>query len=122
MQPDSALRERVRALLYANVRDGYSSLLNRHYCYIAPAPGTYPFQWFWDTCFHVIMLARLGERDLAQRNLLSLFQMQEDNGFVGHMIYWESLFPRNIWNFLQGPPKFYRIRPHMSSLIQPPLN
>jgi hypothetical protein len=50
-----------------------------------------PFQWFWDTCFHIVMLARLGEFDLAKRNLRSLFAMQKENGFVGHMILWKQV-------------------------------
>jgi glycogen debranching enzyme len=116
---DAALRERVRVLLHANKKQGYSSLLSRHYCYIAPAPGTYPFQWFWDTCFHVIMLARLGERDFAQRNLRSLFAMQDDNGFVGHMVFWKQVLPVRWTDVLQARPSWQDLRPHMSALVQP---
>ena len=47
--------------------------------------------------------------------------MQEKDGFIGHMIFWESLLPREKLNILQGPPVWHQIRPHMSSLIQPPL-
>jgi len=56
-----ALADALRQLLRHNHREGYSKLLGRHYCYIAPSPGTYPYQWFWDTCFHIVMLTRLGE-------------------------------------------------------------
>ena len=80
---EQELKERVRELMLANVKEGYSGLLGQSYSYIAPALDRYVFQWFWDTCFHVVMLARLGEFDLAKRNLRSLFAMQEDNGFVG---------------------------------------
>jgi glycogen debranching enzyme len=116
---DAALRERVRALLRANMRKGYSKLLDRHYCYVAPAPGTYPFQWFWDTCFHAIMLARLAERDLAQRNLRSLFEMQEDDGFVGHMIFWKQVLPVRSTDVFQARPSWRDLRPHMSAIVQP---
>ena len=58
---EAQLHEQVRALLLRNERHGYSGLLGQHYCYIAPALKPYPFQWFWDSCFHVVMLARLGE-------------------------------------------------------------
>jgi hypothetical protein len=37
------------------------------------------------------------------------------------MIFWESLLPKDKWNILEGPPVWYQVRPHMSSLIQPPL-
>jgi glycogen debranching enzyme len=116
---DPSLREDLRRLLLRNTRDGFSKLLGRHYCYVAPAPGTYPYQWFWDTCFHVIMLARLGEHELAKRNLQSLFTMQEDDGFVGHMVFWNQVLPRRRSDVLQARPSWQSLRPHMSALIQP---
>lgn len=115
------LRDQVRALLLRNTSEGYSRLLSRHYCYVAPAPGNYPYQWFWDTCFHVIMLARLGEAEVAKRNLRSLFEMQEDDGFVGHMIFWKRALPHQITDVTQARPSLRTIRPHMSAMIQPPL-
>lgn len=118
---EEELRARVRALLLRNVQDGYSGLLGRSFCYIAPALKPYPFQWFWDTCFHVVMLARLGEFDLAKRNLRSLFAMQEDDGFVGHMIFWNKLLPTRRTDVMQARPTWQALRPHMSALIQPPL-
>lgn len=119
MTPDQ-LSDQVRILLLKNVRDGYSGLLGQNYCYIAPAPKPYPFQFFWDTCFHVIMLARLGEYELAQRNLRSLFAMQHADGFVGHMIFWRQVLPVRRSDVLQARPSWQSLRPHMSALIQPP--
>ena len=118
---EQELRGAVRRLLLGNMQEGYSGLLGQHYCYIAPALKTYPFQWFWDTCFHVIMLARLGEFDAAKRNLRSLFAMQEENGFVGHMIFWRKLLPTRRSDVMQARPTWEALRPHMSALIQPPL-
>lgn len=110
----------MRRLLLGNVKDGHSALLGQNYCYIAPAPKPYPFQWFWDTCFHVVMLARLGEHALAKRNLRSLFAMQEENGFVGHMIFWHKVLPTRLSDVIQARPTWQALRPHMSALIQPP--
>ena len=118
---DEGLRRTVRELLLTNLTEGYSGLLGQSYCYVAPSRRTYPFQWFWDTCFHVVMLARLGEHDTAKRNLRSLFAMQEDNGFVGHMIFWKQALPRRHTDVIQARPTWQSIRPHMSALIQPPL-
>src|SRR5947209_15124076 len=75
------LKNQVRKLILGSVLDGYSALLDAHYCYVMPSKERYQFQWFWDTCFHVFILCAIGEVELAQRNLLSLFRMQEDNGF-----------------------------------------
>ena len=117
---DRRLRDPVRELMLGNVKDGYSALLGQHYCYIAPALKPYPFQWFWDTCFHVVILARLGEFDLAKRNLRSLFAMQEANGFVGHMVFWKKVLPTRLSDVIQARPTWQSLRPHMSALIQPP--
>jgi glycogen debranching enzyme len=114
-----SLIQAVRQLLLSNVRDGYSRLLGQHYCYITPSPKTYPFQWFWDTFFHVMILTRVGECELAKRNLRSLFAMQSQDGFVGHMIFWNQLLPKRRTDVLQAQPSWETLRPHMSSLIQP---
>jgi glycogen debranching enzyme len=118
---DSELIEKVRTLMFDNIKAGLSPYLKAHYCYVMPSPGNYPFQWWWDTCFNIFILCALDETALAKQNLKSLFRMQEKNGYVGHMIFWESLLPRDKLNILQGPPVWHQVRPHMSSLIQPPL-
>jgi len=115
------LSDRIRELMLANVKDGYSSLLGQSYTYVAPALDRYMFQWFWDTCFHVVILARLGEYELAKSNLRSLFEMQEADGFVGHMIFWNRVIPRRRTDIVQARPTWETLRPHMSALIQPPL-
>src|SRR5262245_64367416 len=79
------LKDRVRAVMLGNVKEGHSALLGADYCYVMPSRERYQFQWFWDTCFHVFILCALGEFELAKRNVRSLFHQQESNGFVGHM-------------------------------------
>src|SRR6266496_5649130 len=116
---ESELRERIRSLMYENLREGYSRLLKDYHSYIQPSPQKYPFQWFWDTFFHVYILCALKEFELAKKNLQSLFAMQEENGFVGHMIYWKSLLPPSIWQLLEAHPTLQQFRPHMSAMIQP---
>jgi len=118
---DEQLRESVRRLLRANIAEGYSKLLGKEYSYIQPSPRNYPYQFWWDTCFHVVMLCRLGEYELAKRNVHSLFAMQEENGFVGHMVFWNKVLPTKLSDVLQAKPSFKAFRPHMSALIQPPL-
>jgi glycogen debranching enzyme len=121
MLSDEEIIKRVRTLMFNNVRARVSPYLKKHYCYVMPSPQKYPFQWWWDTCFHTFILCALGEMELAKQNFQSLFEMQEKNGFVGHMIFWEGLLPQDKWNILEGPPFLRQLRPHMSFLIQPPL-
>src|SRR2546423_2233882 len=121
MISDREIKERVRSVMYNNIRARVSPWLKAHYCYIMPSPQKYPFQWWWDTCFHVFILCALGELELARQNFHSLLSMQKENGFIGHMIFWESMLPKDMFNILEGPPVWHQIRPHTSSLIQPPL-
>jgi hypothetical protein len=114
------LREEVRRLMHRHLKEGFSGLLAQHYCYIEPSPERYPFQWLWDTCFHVFILVRLGEYALAQRALRSLFAMQQSSGFVGHMVFWKQILPTRMTDVLQSRPGWGELRPHMSALIQPP--
>lgn len=116
---DEEIQEKVRRLLHNNVDSKYSFFLSKKYFYIQPSPQKYPYQWFWDTCFHSFMLCRLKEYELAKRSIMSLFSLQKRDGFVGHVIFWQGIFPRFLLEALQSRPKWHRLRPTMSSLIQP---
>ena len=119
---DHELREHVRKLLLSNIDEGYSKSLKTRYCFIRPSPASYPFQFWWDTCIHVFILCALGEYELAKKNILSLFAVQEPNGFVGHMISWKKVLPKNMRDILQARPTIHQhVRPNMSALIAPPL-
>lgn len=117
---DNELRKIIKENMFLNLQAGYSHFLKTHYIYNKPSFERYPFQWWWDTCFHVFILCCLEEYELAKQNLRSLFAMQEDDGFVGHMIYWQRFLPgKNIFNVIEAKPTLRNLRPHMSALIQP---
>ena len=116
---ESELKKKVRDIMFVNLQAGYSHYLKTHFVYNKPSFERYPYQWWWDTCFHIFILCALGEYELAKQNMMSLFAMQEQNGFVGHMVYWQLLFPKNIFVIIEGKPTIARLRPHMSALIQP---
>ncbi len=116
---EKELQEVVRNLMYANLKKGYSKLLHKHYCFIQPSPHKYPYQWFWDTFFHIYILCALEEYELAKLNMETLFSRQQEDGFVGHMIYWKGLLPQSFWQILESRPTLKQFRPHMSALIQP---
>lgn len=113
------LRMSVAGLYERNACEGYSPLEDAHYCYVKPSPKKYPFQWFWDTFFHVFVLTSMGMNEVAQRNIRSLFLLQRDDGFVGHMIFWKRVFPTHLWDVLQAHPTWRQLRPHMSAVLQP---
>ncbi len=121
LETDHDIREAVRAMLKANVHEGYSERFQTAYCYIQPSPTTYPYQYFWDTCLHVFMLTALDEHELAMQNMRSLFAMQDEDGYVGHMLHWSRARPAVWRDIFQSRPTTDLFRPHMTALIQPPL-
>lgn len=118
---DKEIEQRVRRLLYDNMIEGHNGGYTFHYT--KPSPGTYPFQYFWDTCFHVYILTSLGEHDMAKKHIRSLFLLQEEDGFVGHILYWKHPFPARPTDILQlKPASLLKLtQPHMTALVQPPL-
>lgn len=118
---EDEIRQAVRTMLLANTHEGWSRRFQTEFTYIQPSTGTYPYQYFWDTCLHVFILTALGEHELATKNMRSLFAMQEDDGFVGHMLFWSNPLPATWSDIFQGRPSPNLLRPHMSALIQPPL-
>lgn len=51
-----------------------------------PAPGLYPHQWLWDSCFIAIGQSHYDTRR-ARRELMSLIRGQWSNGMIPHMIF-----------------------------------
>jgi hypothetical protein len=56
--------------------------------YSRPSPGHYPWQWYWDSCFHAIVWRRL-DTARAESELRSLLNGGSENGFIGHTIFWD---------------------------------
>ncbi len=98
------LRQSAHALLAENSRTV------DHFQYTVPSNTSYPYQWFWDSCFHAIVWNHFDPLR-AQAELDALVYRQHDSGFIGHVIYWQ---PSQILAIDWGIP-------HTSSLLQPPL-
>ncbi|MCG9972598.1 amylo-alpha-1,6-glucosidase [Christiangramia crocea] len=117
------LKEKVENLLMENLVTGYSKSQEVEYTFIKPSSNRYSYQYFWDTCFHVYILCAIDKSDLAKKCFKTLFAMQEESGFVGHIHYWNNVYPARITDIFQNKVSLGRdlLRTHMSSLIQPPL-
>ncbi|MFA9431834.1 hypothetical protein [Egicoccus sp. AB-alg2] len=93
--------------------DGARSLLERNWRadgYTSPNLETYPWQWLWDSCFHAIVWARLGD-PRASTELRSVFLHQRANGFVPHVGYQhDPAAARELWG-IDGS----------STITQPPM-
>jgi len=57
-----------------------------HFGFSVPNATVYPWMWLWDSCFHAIIWAGLGD-DRAVTELQSVFDYQSGTGFVPHMGY-----------------------------------
>ena len=55
--------------------------------YICPSWPHYKSQWLWDSCFHAIVCAELGLKDLAKNEINRLLEWQQDSGWIPHQIY-----------------------------------
>ncbi len=112
------LRSKALAQMRQNVRSGVDSYYRERYTYVMPSPGRYQWQWFWDSCFHVIALSTL-DIDLAKRELTTLLIPQRDDGFVGHITFWGR------WGTLasacSGQSNVGEWRRRNTGMIQPPV-
>jgi hypothetical protein len=118
----TALDEAARALLEANTQTG--KLLGHTFRFSVPAVRDYPFQWFWDSCFHAIVWSRF-DHERAADELRGLFALQDQDGLVPHVVFWRGdLVSRLRWHHLEsrtdGRLPFHR-PPRTTAQIQPPV-
>ena len=116
MNPGEQLLERAGALLTANTRT--ATLDGRRFTFSVPSGGRYRFQWFWDSCFHAIVWARI-DPERAAEEMRSLLAWQRDDGFLPHVVFWDrSLVPRFSWQWLES--RGWGV-PRTTAMIQPPV-
>jgi hypothetical protein len=86
------------------------------YGYSRPSPGHYPWQWYWDSCFHAIVWRRF-DRERAERELRSLLAGGTEDGFIGHTIFWhDGVDWQRRWTYNVASRDAFN-----TSTIQPPL-
>ncbi|HEX4008603.1 MAG TPA: hypothetical protein VHX62_01260 [Solirubrobacteraceae bacterium] len=110
------IHQRCEVILRQNWREGVSRRDGSPFAYTCPSPARYPYQWYWDSCFHAIAWRRF-DPERSARELRSLLAAQREDGFIGHTIFWNAP--------LTGTRRFsYNVvRPDdpMTASIQPPL-
>lgn len=79
--------------------------------YTVPHATVYPWQWLWDSCFHALIWAELGDPERAVIELQSVFTDQDRLGFVPHVRYVDA--PELLVDFWG--------RRRTSSITQPPM-
>lgn len=104
-----AARDVAAADLDARVRDLLEAHWDERRGFCVPNPATYPHLWLWDSCFHAIVWAHLGDAR-AVRELAAVLEGQLPGGLVPHMRYGPD-----------GPDTYLGPLPGTSSLTQPPM-
>ena len=111
-----SMRRSVRLLYERNRQRGHAPWCDRDYDFVCPSSVTYPFQWFWDSCFHAITLSHFdpsrGESEIA-----GLLANQQPDGFIAHVTFWQR---EAYLDRLASYAIAYRT-PYISDCIQPPL-
>ena len=112
----AGLEAGARKILLGNLRRGRSDWNGKEFNFVCPALKGYPFQWYWDSCFHAIALIHL-DIELAKAELTTLMSAALPSGFIPHLTFWE-LEKRDdfLSHNLVG-----RTSPYYSSTIQPPI-
>ena len=112
------IREQALELLTANRRP--AGKVPGRLSFSCPSPGHYPFQWFWDSCFHAVALAHLRP-EWASSEIDALLSAQQADGLIPHVVFWDRRFLWNhrlYWCWLQS--RGWGL-PRTSALIQPPV-
>jgi hypothetical protein len=79
--------------------------------YTAPNTDVYPWLWLWDSCFHSLVWAAVGDPDRAVAELTAALSTIDEAGFVAHMGYQlDPDEPVELWG-----------RSGSSSITQPPM-
>lgn len=115
-QRRARMRSEVDRLFARNRQTGWAPWCGREYDFVCPSNGTYPFQWFWDSCFHAIALSHI-DAGRAERELTSLLANQHDDGFVSHVTFWQR---ERYEEMLSTYAIAYRT-PWLSDSMQPPV-
>ena len=110
------MKEAVAALYQRNRQQGTAAWCGHAYDFVCPSTGTYPFQWFWDSSFHTVVLSHL-DVSRARSEVRSLLQNAQPDGFVAHVTFWQR---EAYEEMLQTYSIAYRT-PYLSDCIQPPV-
>ncbi len=79
--------------------------------FTCPNSTTYPWLWLWDSCFHSIVWAELGDSERAVAELTTALSGQYADGFVPHLLYLDGCRDFDTFWGAEGT----------SSITQPPI-
>lgn len=81
------LKDQAKSLLKNNIKKGHSKNFKRDFYYLSP-DSVHFHQWFWDSCFHIIVMSKF-EPEIAKKEFETLISVQQEDGFIPHIIFWK---------------------------------
>ena len=112
----ASLIENAQRVLEANRLTGTSDWDGKTYDFVCPSLESYPFQWLWDSAFHAIALLHVDAR-LAQQEIRCLLQGAQPDGFLPHMLLWDTTDRQALLNEYD----IVLAHPHFTATTQPPV-
>ena len=103
---NKSLKEEYLQLLKKNQREVDGNK------FTVPSSSYYPYQWFWDSCFHSIIYSVLWEYDYAKGEILSKLENQWEDWMIPHIAYWNTEQKENLNWWTENST---------SSITQPPI-
>jgi hypothetical protein len=94
--PEAAALAQAQRVLTASWREGEwigAEAESVEFGFSCPSPTHYPWQWYWDSCFHAICRRRF-DREKSRKELESLLAAMRPDGFIGHTIFWNTPIDR----------------------------
>ena len=110
------MKEAVSALYARNRQQGRAPWCGHEYDFVCPSAGTYPFQWFWDSCFHTVALSHIDPQR-ARWEMRSLLRNAQPDGFIAHVTFWQ----REAYEEMLKTYSIAYRTPYLSDCIQPPV-
>lgn len=110
------MKDAVAVLYERNRQRGRAEWCGKDYDFVCPSTGTYPFQWFWDSCFHAVALAHIDPAR-ARSEVRSLLQNAQSDGFVAHVTFWQ----REAYEEMLKTYSIAYRTPYLSDCMQPPV-
>ncbi len=112
-----AITDAAEDLVRRNLKTGIDPVTKTRYSYVCPCLKDYPWQWFWDSCFHAITLSHI-DPSLAKAELRTLLSAQHPDGFIPHVIHWGRRIITNVLTYAESKLSF---SPKSTALVQPPV-
>jgi len=110
------VKNEVALIHERNRQRGFATWCNHEFDFTCPSSVTYPFQWFWDSCFHAIALSHVDIKK-GEAELVSLLKNQHSDGFVSHVTFWQ----RDAFEEMVSTYAIAFRSKYLSDEMQPPL-